>query len=98
MSGHCQKCERRWSGNSSHCGNCCHHFSSDQAFDRHLARSDAEEVCHDPATILRKDGETPWFVPVERSHGIVWMKRDDREHPWSGVGAESDSLETSGVA
>lgn len=92
MNGFCNICKREWSGHSeAHCSSCCEHFSSDSAFDRHLARVDSDEVCHHPSTILRKNSDVPWFVQTERAHGLVWMKRDDREHPFSSVGALSDS-------
>jgi hypothetical protein len=92
MTGSCRDCGRKWTGHSeAHCPSCCAHFSSDRAFDKHLASPQSDASCFDPSTITRKDG-SPYFVQVERSHGPVWMVRDDREHPFSATGASPESV------
>lgn len=90
--GYCPSCQRSWTGNSeAHCASCCNHFSSDRAFDKHLAPPQSDQTCFDPSTITRKD-DSPYYVQIERSHGPVWMVRDDREHPFSTTGASPESI------
>jgi hypothetical protein len=69
---HCRDCHRTWTGHAeAHCSICHHHFTSNSAFDAHLAPSKAEEDCYDPETITNRTGE-PRFVAVDRKHGPTW--------------------------
>jgi hypothetical protein len=87
--GYCLDCGRKWSARGeAHCAMCCRHFSSDSAFDRHLAAPDADENCYDPATLTKKNGQ-PAFVLTERASGPMWMEWDEREHPFAKARRES---------
>lgn len=95
MSGEVWKCDcgRKWTGHTeAHCATCHTHFTSDGAFDRHLASPKSDDACYPPATILRKDG-TPALEAIQRKYGLVWRVRDDRQHPFSDFGAGVESPE-----
>ena len=69
---HCGTCHRSWTGHTqAHCASCCVHFSSDRAFDRHLAPPKANADCFDPASLTKSDG-SPLFKIVEHVSGPVW--------------------------
>ncbi len=71
-------CGRIWRGHASaHCPTCHNHFTSDRAFDAHLASPDSPNPCYPPETLIRKDGE-PRFLLVQRAHGPVWMLNKPR--------------------
>jgi len=64
----CPRCNREWNGHlECHCPTCHLLFNNIDAFDRHRRRN----VCLDPATELRRDGE-PAFQPVRRKSGETW--------------------------
>ena len=68
---HCRDCHRTWKGYSqAHCASCCTHFTSDSAFDKHLASPKAPEDCYDPATLTKADG-SPLFKLVQHVSGPV---------------------------
>lgn len=90
--GYCPSCKRSWTGNSeAHCASCCNHFSSDRAFDKHLASPTSPTACLDPSTITREDG-SPYYVQIERVHGRVWMIRRDEENPFSATPSSPESI------
>jgi hypothetical protein len=79
--GYCNDCKRTWRGESeAHCSICCAHFTSDDAFDAHLAPSRSDEDCYDPATLKTETGE-PRFVQVQRAQGPVWMRHRPNRKP-----------------
>jgi hypothetical protein len=81
--GHCHDCDRTWSAlGEAHCATCCAHFTSDSAFDLHLARADSDEPCHDPATVTRRDGR-PVVTFTERASGTAWMRYSEGGHHFS---------------
>lgn len=99
--GYCPKCEREWNGSSlCHCATCCETFSSDSAFDLHLASPNADINCYDPATLVAGSGK-PRLVVVAREWGPVWARPTYGAHPFQGpVRADAvhpESFET-GVA
>jgi hypothetical protein len=56
--GWCPDCHLAWTeGQAAHCSGCCVHFSSDSAFDLHHTLDETgRTVCHDPATLHRRNG------------------------------------------
>jgi|GEM_PF-3433574 len=95
---HCQDCHRTWTAKAeAHCAGCCRHFTSDNAFDRHLASVTSDDTCHDPGTILRKDGG-PVLEVFDRWHGPVLRvagNKDGRfapshlsQEPLAGLGVD----------
>lgn len=94
--GYCLNCDREWVGKGeAHCSECCQHFTSDDAFDLHLASASSEEICMPPASVRKKDGKTAAFILIERSHGPTWMvNRPDlsaKEEAFPHLRASSDA-------
>lgn len=77
---HCSTCCRTWtSAAECHCMGCHRQFSSERSFDRHQSDGPDETViCHDPATLRRRDGSSRYRVRDTR-HGPVWVIADT--HP-----------------
>lgn len=81
--GSCGDCGRYWNAlGEAHCASCCEHFTSDSAFDRHLASPTDERCCFLPGEIRDKRGRAA-FVLTSRASRPTWMLRDEREHPFS---------------
>jgi hypothetical protein len=55
----------------AHCSSCCLHFTSDSAFDRHLAPVQSDDDCYPPETFVKSDG-SPLFKIVQRAGGPTW--------------------------
>lgn len=82
----CRECGREWTeAGDAHCAACHRHFSSDSAFDRHQSmdhrpckghpqsRCYARSICHDPATLRKRDGSQP-LVLIETDRGLSWSE------------------------
>jgi hypothetical protein len=97
--GRCRTCERTWDTfGEAHCAACCSHFTSDSAFDRHLAPPTGAENCFDPATLTKQNGE-PMFAITERASGPMWILADERDHHFASsalrhAGKRSESTNT----
>jgi hypothetical protein len=54
---HGKDCSWRQSGNNTgHCSGCHVTFDGERSFDRHQTVKDGKVICHDPATMTRRDG------------------------------------------
>lgn len=94
---HCRDCHRTWTRHrEAHCATCCAHFSSDSAFDAHLAPARSVDSCYDPASFVKKDG-TDLFEIIERSHGPVWRVVELREHPFATSGKPVNGANSAGA-
>lgn len=84
ITGSCGKCGKEWSSlTEAHCPSCCAHFTSDSAFNRHLAPVQAMEPCHDPAE-MRDKKRRKVFEQVQRKHGLVWrVRKFGQPHPFA---------------
>jgi hypothetical protein len=81
----CPDCGRHWTGLSeAHCPNpsCCQHFTSDAAFDRHLAPTQSDDACYPPETSRKKDG-SPVFEQIQRKHGPAWRLARADSNPFA---------------
>ena len=79
----------------AHCPMCCQHFTSDHAFDRHLAHPQSRDWCYDPSTLRDRLGRKV-FKLVQRASGPTWTTRRDKPHPFAkadvdGLGALSSA-------
>jgi len=94
----CIDCGRKWTGHAeAHCASCCQHFTSDSAFDRHLAPVHSDDDCYPPEIFVKRDG-SPLFEQIERKHGPVWRIAETREHPFKASGQHQEPPTEAGVA
>ena len=71
--GRCPDCKREWNVvGQAHCAECCAHFNSDFAFDRHRTADFQCVPVEEFSEPWRKTGK-PRFVHVERADGLVWV-------------------------
>ncbi len=81
--GSCNDCGREWSGHTeAHCSVCCRHFTSDSAFDLHLAGPQSDDACYPPDSIEDRKGR-PVLTLADRRGGETWKCHSDRPHPFA---------------
>ena len=71
--GRCPDCKREWNAlGEAHCAECCAHFGSDYAFDRHRT---ADFTCTPVEDFgrLRGKAQKPLLVQVKRASGVLWV-------------------------
>ncbi len=71
--GRCPDCKLEWTVfGQAHCAECCEHFNSDSAFDRHRTK---DFECIPVEDFSKPVGKThkPLLVQTMRSDGPVWV-------------------------
>jgi hypothetical protein len=86
----CLDCGRQWTGRAeAHCASCCNHFTSDGAFDRHLASVRSDDDCYPPETFRKRDG-SPLFEQIQRKYGLVWRLVRADSNPFAMFGQHQE--------